>query len=90
MSWSVNAVGKPLAVAVKLAKDFAGNKCNEPEETIRQIVGTAIAAALKAYPETHAVKVDASGSQQGGSTGPQPTYVNQLSVKIEPIYGFVE
>lgn len=90
MSWSVSAIGKPVAVAAKVAKDFAAYKCAEPEETIRQMVGTAIAAALKAYPETHAVKVDASGSQQGGSTGPQATYVNQLSVKIEPIYGFVE
>jgi hypothetical protein len=90
MSWSVSGIGKPVAVAAKLAKDFAGNKCNEPEESIRQMAASAIAAALKVYPDTHAVKVEASGSQQGGSAGPQPTYVNQLNVKIEPVYGFVE
>jgi hypothetical protein len=90
MSWSVSGVGKPEALAAKLAKDFAGNKCSEPEETIRQLAASAIAKALEVFPKDKVVSVSASGSQQGGSTGPQPTYVNQLKVEINPLYGFVE
>jgi len=87
MSWNISGTGKPAALAAKLAGDFAKNKCQEPEETIRQGVGLIIAEALKVYPETLAVKFDAGGSQQGHSDG---KYTNALSVNIEPVYGFVE
>ena len=87
MSWSVSALGKPAAVAAKLAKDFVSHKCNEPEETVRQAVATAVATALKAYPSSSAVRVEASGSQNGN--GPNDV-VNTLTVKIEQVYGFIE
>jgi hypothetical protein len=88
MSWSVSAVGKPAAVAVKLAGAFTTNKCMEPEETIRQQVGQIIAKALEVFPADTAVNVSASGSQQ--SPKGDGKFINQLSVKIEPIYGFAE
>lgn len=86
MSWSVARTGKTAAVAAKLAEDFASNKCVEPEETIKNIVATAVATALGAFPPDTAVRVEAAGSQWGGPT----QFQNSLSVKIEPIQGFVE
>lgn len=89
MSWSVSAVGKPSAVAVKLAAQFSGIKCMEPEETIKNTVASAVAVALKAFPESSAVKVDAYGSQSTDAAKPDFA-TNQLSVKIEPLWGFCE
>ena len=90
MSWSVSAIGKPTAVAAKLAAQFAGIKCMEPEETIKNTVASAVAVALKAYPASYAVKVEASGSQSTDSSKPPGEATNSLSVKIEPIWGFCE
>lgn len=93
MSWSVSAVGRPAAVAAKLAKDIASIKCMEPEETIKNGVGTIIAAALAAYPESYAVTVSANGSQGPGydpnKSGATVGQVNSLTVSISPLYGFV-
>ena len=91
MSWSVSAIGKPAAVATKLAEDLKRITCMEPEETIKNTVASAIASALDAFPPNSAVRVDASGSQSCPDSSKAPKEVsNQLSVKIEPIYGFVE
>ncbi len=87
MSWSVGAVGKPKAVAAKLAAEFAISRCAEPEESIRQLAGSAIATALGSFCETCAVKVEAGGSQNTVDSKPVS---NSLNVKIEPIWGFVE
>ena len=86
MSWSVSAIGKPAAVAAKLAEDFARINCAQPEHTIKNAVAIAIEAGLRAYPESYAVKVEASGSQSASTGG----IVNQLSVKIDPVWGFCE
>ena len=87
MSWSVSALGKPEAVAKSLAESFTRNKCMEPEETIRQLAGQAIATSLAAFPPATVVKVSASGNQ---STATDGRAVNQLSVTIEPLYQFLE
>lgn len=87
MSWSLSAIGKPAAVATKLATEFATGNYNEPEATVRKAVASAIAAALKAYPAASAVKVEAAGSQNG--SGPTEV-INSLSVKVESVYGFIE
>ncbi len=91
MSWSFSFIGKPKAVAAKIVEVMAKNPCAEPEETIRQGVGSIVATALGAFPETAAVRVDASGSQSvtNGGTGAVDT-INQLNFKIEPIWVFVE
>ncbi|TAK86728.1 MAG: hypothetical protein EPO20_06330 [Betaproteobacteria bacterium] len=89
MSWSVAAIGKPSAVAEKLAAQFANIKCSEPEETIKSNVASAIAVALNAFPPSSAVRVEAHGSQST-DLGKPGIATNSLSVKIEPIYGFVE
>lgn len=83
----VSAIGKPSAVSVKLEADFSKNPCAEPEESIRQEVASAIASALRSFDGTMAVRVEASGSQ---NTNNGKVVSNQLSVKIEPIWGFVE
>ena len=90
MSWSVIAVGRTSAVVAKLAKDFSSIKCSEPEETIKNTVAVAITAALDAFPTSTAVRVEASGSQYcPDSTKPNEKF-NQLTVKLEPLYGFIE
>lgn len=88
MSWSVSAVGKASAVATRIKEQMAVGKCAEPEETIKQAVGEIIATALGSMPEQSlAVKVEASGSQ---STTNNIVVSNSLTVKIEPIHGFLD
>jgi hypothetical protein len=89
MSWSVTAIGRASAVQEKLNVEFGRIICPEPEETIKNHVREAVHTALKAFPPNHPVRVEASGSQsQPDSKAPEKT--NQLIVKIEPIWGFVE
>lgn len=90
MSWSVDVFGRPQAVAAKLATDLANIKCSEPEQSIKGFVGEALASALAAFPPGYAVKVRASGSQYVPDHGKPLEMVNNLSVSVEPMYGFVE
>src|ERR1700758_5741504 len=90
MSWSIGAVGKAPAVAAKIAADIARIKCTEPEETIKNTVGDALARALAVMPPNMAVRVDAAGSQYAPDSTKPTEFQNSLSVKLEPLYGFVE
>lgn len=90
MSWSLSAVGKAVAVAAKLKKDFANIKCSEPEETIKNQACAAIATALAAFPPGQAVSVSAGGSRSVADHKKPEEAVNSLSIKIEPLWGFVE
>jgi hypothetical protein len=86
MSWSVRAVGRAKAVADKVSKEIAGIKCAEPEESIKNAVGAIVATTLAAFPDDSAVEIDLSGSQwKDGDKGT----MNDLNVKVRPIYGFV-
>jgi hypothetical protein len=87
MSWSFNAVGKPLAVAAKMKADLARNKCVEPEETIKSAVADIVEKALSAFPVNFPVEVSASGSQSTDSTG---AAANHLTVNIKPLWGFLD
>lgn len=89
MSWSVNAIGRAHAVAAKVDKELANSRCSEPEETLKGIIGSAIAAALAAFPSDYAVKVVAMGSQSCPSAANPEEKTNSLSLTIEPIWGFV-
>lgn len=88
MSWSVSAIGRPVAVAAKVAAEISSYKCIDPEEGVKQAVAVALAAALAAQDPATVVKVTASGHQSGvlasGGTN------NTLRVEVEPVYGFVE
>lgn len=86
MSWSFSAIGKPLAVLAKARKDLTASKCPEPEETVKGKLLDALDAALTPFPADYAVKVEAYGSQSSGGAGP----TNSFSMKVEPIYGFVQ
>lgn len=92
MSWSVNAVGKAPAVARAIEEQFdRQGKCAEPEETVRISARAVIAAALKAQGDNVIVKVAASGSQGMYNWNKEPKEnSNQLSISIDPIYGFCE
>ena len=89
MSWSVSAIGKPAAVAAKLATDFKKITCSEPEETIKNGVASIVATSLAAFPADYAVRVEASGSQSCPDFKAPDEKTNQLTVKIEPIWGFL-
>jgi hypothetical protein len=94
MSWSISVVGKAGAVATKVTEQLTRIKCSEPEETIKNSVGSILITALAAYPGNSAVSVSASGSQGSAydSEGkPVPgSHVNSLSVALTPLYGFVD
>jgi hypothetical protein len=90
MSWAINAVGKPAAVAAKLAKDFASIKCPEPEESIKAKLAEAVALALAAFPPQLAVRVEASGSQYSPNANKPTEFQNNFKIDFSVIYGFVE
>jgi hypothetical protein len=91
MSWSVAKVGKAAAVREKLAEDFNRIKCSEPEETIKNLVRDAIHTELGAYPPNFPVRVEACGSQSTPDYSKAPHEIlNSMSVKLEPVHGFVE
>lgn len=94
MSWSVAAVGKPVAVAAAIEAQFASTSCAEPEETVRQSARATIAAALKAQREDSAVQVSASGSMSTTYNAESKTwgapYNNTLQILVQPLYGFAE
>lgn len=82
MSWSVSAFGKAQAVAAAIERQFTNSDiCLEPEETIRQGVRGVIKTSLSAMGDK-VVRVDASGSMSNS--------INSASMKIEPLYNFVE
>lgn len=88
MSWSFYAMGKPKAVIAKADAEFERivGYCAEPERSIASKAHEAIKAVLDAMPDSSAVDIRASGSQsvvEGGT-------LNNLSLDIKPIYGFVE
>lgn len=87
MSWSVSAVGKPIAVAQKLTEEFGRSKCAEPEETIKSMVADIAAKALASFAPDIAVRINASGSQYADNG---IVKYNQLKIEIEPLWGFIE
>ena len=83
MSWSVNAIGKPAAVAAKLIEEFSRPPCVQPEEDVRQAAAAVVFAAVKAQAANSAVVVIASGNQTPiyGSDGkPTGEVQNTLSI----------
>ena len=87
MSWSINAVGKPAAVAKSCREQISGYKCAEPEEAVRQMIVEAIEAACKGFNDSTLVRVNANGSMY---TADGASQYNSASLTIEPILGFVE
>jgi len=95
MSWSVNAIGKPEAVAKEIERQFAASSpCREPEETVRQAARTTIASILAAETASVAVQVQANGHQSDEYSKETPTKTgkvsNTFSLKVDPIHQFVE
>ncbi len=90
MSWSVFAVGKPAAVAAKIKQDLSRIVCREPEETLKTNACQMVELALSAFPPNSAVKVEASGSQSVPDAATPAVALNNLTLKIGPIWGFIE
>ena len=89
MSWSIGPmIGKPQAVADRVAVDAGYSRCYEPENTIKKSFVEAIVGALAAYPPGSVVRVSASGSQTGVHDGGKAA--NSLKIEIEALAGFVE
>lgn len=94
MSWSVNAVGRVDAVKRELGKQFEAAK-NSTKFVNHENLSVAIAEnlvnneldALNGSEYGKAVRVEASGS---ATTQNGRVLSSQVSVKVEPIYGFVE
>jgi len=94
MSWSVNAVGRTEAVKQALAKQFESAKSSTKnvlhEERSVAIIESLVNNELEAIKNADymkIVRVEASGS---ASTQNGRVLSSQVSLKIEPIYGFVE
>lgn len=87
MSWGINAVGKPAAVAAACQAQAASSSCAEPEETVKNQIVAAIVAACGGFNDKTAVRVVAHGSMS--TSNGTPDY-NSASLTIEPLYGFVE
>jgi hypothetical protein len=87
MSWSVSAVGKPAAVAVKLEADFNNiTYLKSPEDELKKAAAGLVIAAVKAYTGTSVVTVTASGH---GTTSGDSSY-QTIAIAVQPLYGFVE
>jgi hypothetical protein len=98
MSWSISVVGKAPAVREKAQSDLKKITCQEPEETIKNLVGSIVDMALCSFPDSVAVQIAASGSQgpayeidqAGNYKQIEGKLTNSLKVDISPLYGFVE
>jgi len=92
MSWSVSAIGKPAAVAAKLATDFSKIPAmQEPEETGKNAAATAVAAIVPAFPDGHVVRVECNGSQYTPDSSKAPDKkINQLNIKIDSLGAILE
>ena len=92
MSWSVSAIGKPAAVAEKLAGEFARIPAmQEPEETGKNAAATAVAAIVPAFPDAYVVRVECNGSQYTPDSSKTPEKkINQLTIKIDTLGPIIE
>ena len=92
MSWSVSALGKPAAVAAKLAEQFARIPLmQEPEETGKQAAAMAVAAIVPAFPDSYVVKVECNGSQYTPDYLKAPSEkVNSLNIVISTLGAILE
>ena len=92
MSWSVSGIGKPEALASKLAADFTRiSPMQEPEETGKNAAAMAIAAIVPVFPPSTIVKVEANGSQYTPDSGKAPDIkINQLTISIQSLGSIVE
>lgn len=95
MSWSVGAVGKPVAVKAALATQFASaikNTAGIPHESESVVLVEKIVNGqldfLAALESPQAVTVMASGSAWKPVKGPGGS--SQVEMKVTPISGFVE
>ena len=89
MSWSVQAVGKPEAVATKLANDFQRiTYLGKEEASLKDAVAELVAKVLALNTRKDAlINVQANGS---GSTHPADGSQQTVSLSISSLYGFVE
>jgi len=88
MSWAYRGTGMPQAILRAMNEQLQRQKCSEPEETIKNEVLEVAETCLEAFPPDHPVDVEASGSQS--SIGGEGVAVNQLTLTIKPLWGFLK
>lgn len=91
MSWSLVLKGMPQLVRAEAATRLAAIKCPEPEEQIKNAVAAIIDATLAVYPPDQPIALEAAGHQYSPSNpeGGAPFHMNNVVLKLEPIYGFL-
>ena len=93
MSWSFTSVGKVNAVAADVVNKIANDEIHviaEPEKQLRRDIGDLIAKTLAPYPKNVAVRIEASGAQWTPDPNIPAEAINQINLKIEILYGFIE
>lgn len=71
MSWSLNVNGKPEELQQKVVDLLKAQKCAEPEESIKNMVGDIIDLSLQAMSSGKNVDISANGSQSSDPTNPK-------------------
>ena len=89
MSWSVSGIGKPEPLLSKLTGELGNIECEEPEETIKNLVASILEESLSAFPKDFVVDVQASGSQWQPDRS-KPEKLNTLNVTIKNFGKLVE
>jgi hypothetical protein len=91
MSWNVSGWGKPEPLAAKLAIEFekiTHYGMRQEELDLAMMASEIVFKSLKANNQKgQVVRVEANGSM---SWHPSDGTANTLSIKIEPMWGFVE
>lgn len=62
----------------------------EPEETGKNAAASAVAAIVPAFPDSHLVRVECSGSQYTPDSKVPDKKINQLTIKIETLGAITE
>lgn len=92
MSWSVSGIGKPKALAAKLAGDFARIlPMQEPEETGKNAAASAVAAIVPTFPDSYLVRVECNGTQYTPDSAKAPDIkISGLTIRIETLGAIIE
>jgi len=93
MSWSVSGIGKPRALAVKLAAQFAaldGMNMADPEQFCKNNAAMSVAATLAAFPANRLVRVEAWGSQYTPDREKPDERLHTHMLKIDDIGTIIE
>lgn len=91
MSWQIVETGGAREVEAKIKRDAKKDKLAEPENTVRNLICSAVEKLLETYPDHYGVSVKIRGAQMPAydfETAKQTSVVNALLVEIAPLPGY--